>query len=77
MSEDKYLQPVMYTKDLAPKEMRSLMHLCCMDTECAVSKKCQCLQAGLKCTELCACFGQESCQNDVLNVESESDDSDD
>ena len=68
MSEDKYLQPVMYTKDLA-----LVLH----DTECAVSKKCQCLQAGLKCTEFCACFGQESCQNDVLNVESESDDSDD
>jgi len=65
LSEDGHLQPVMYTKESAPKEVRNLTHLYCTDEECTIQNKCQCIQIGLVCTEFCTCFGHDSCHMNV------------
>ena len=76
VSNDGYLKPLMYTNELAPLEVRNLTHMYCTDIECTVARKCHCLQTGLKCTELCACFGHE-CANDTFDTETDSDDEED
>ena len=39
------LQPVMFERDAAPKEVRDLTHLYCIDEDCSQARICQCLNA--------------------------------
>ena len=71
---DNKLEPVMFEKDAAPKEVRDLTHLYCTDENCSQTRVCHCLTAGLRCTELCSCVGD--CQN-TDNALALSDSSDD
>ena len=48
------LQPIFYTKESAPLEVRDVTHMYCTDKNCK-GQNCQCLQAGLKCIEVCSC----------------------
>ena len=66
------LEPVMFTKDVAPAHVRDLTHLYCTDKECQDARKCQCLQAGLTCTEFCSCRA-DGCKNCVTEDDSDSD----
>ena len=51
------LHPVMFTKESAPAKVRNLTHLCCQckDSNCEDGKTWTCIQAGLKCIEICVC----------------------
>ena len=73
--DGEHLEPVQYTKDVAPLEVRDLTHLYCKDHDCRITWKCQCLQTGLKCTEFCAC--SEDCCNSVPSEGLDSDDAED
>ena len=44
------LEPVMFERDGAPKEVRDLTHLYCIDDDCSQARTCQCLNAKLTCT---------------------------
>ena len=48
--------------DAAPKEVRDLTHLYCIDEDCSQARTCQCMNAKLTCTELCSCNCDE-CSN--------------
>jgi hypothetical protein len=65
----------MYIKEVAPIQVRDLTHLYCTDHDCNANRKCQCLQTGLKCKELCVCRG-DTCHNTLLDDESDTDDYD-
>ena len=45
------LEPVMFERDGAPKEVRDVTHLYCIDEDCSQVRTCQCLNAKLTCTE--------------------------
>ena len=49
------LQPIFFRNESAPVEVRDVTHLYCTD------KKCECLQAGLECLEICSCMSD--CSN--------------
>ena len=49
------MEPVRYTKDAAPIEVRDLTHLYCNDKTCSGSGKCLCVSSGLPCTSFCSC----------------------
>ena len=69
------LVPVMYTKPIAPIQVRDLTHMYCTDSGCGENRKCQCLQSGLQCTEMCLCHCDD-CQNCTIPSDSESDSDD-
>lgn len=58
---DNELEPVMFQKDAAPREVRDLTHLYCTDDDCTQSR-CHCFSAGLTCTEFCSCSA-DNCAN--------------
>ncbi len=55
LREDGCIEPVMFQKAPAPKEVRDITHLYCKDGNCNDATKCQCLSVGLTCTEFCSC----------------------
>ncbi len=55
LREDGCIEPVMFQKAPAPKEIRDITHLYCKDGNCNDATKCQCLSVGLTCTEFCSC----------------------
>jgi len=59
---DNKLEPVMFQKDAAPREVRDLTHLYCTDDDCRQSRTCHCISAGLTCTEFCSCSADD-CPN--------------
>lgn len=73
VTKDGKLVPVMFLKDAAPVEVRDLTHLYCTDTDCAVQRKCHCLQNGLPCIEFCSCHAID-CGNSSYTVQADSDD---
>ena len=50
LREDGSIEPVMFQKAPAPKEVRDITHLYCKDGNCSDASKCQCLSVGLACT---------------------------
>jgi len=54
------LRPVFYMNESAPAEVRDVTHLYCTDKNCE-GLKCQCLQAGLECIQICSC--RSDCSN--------------
>ena len=66
LGDDGELEPVLYSKEAAPVEVRDLTHLYCSDSGCDKVRKCHCRSAGLRCTEFCSCHGNE-CANPVLS----------
>lgn len=71
--EDGILQPVLMTKDPAPKSLLELTTCNCKKTECLT--RCSCNTTGLACTEACNCMGD--CKNPHgLCYGSDSDESD-
>ena len=72
------LEPVMFERDAAPKEVRDLTHLYCIDEDCSQARTCQCLKAKLTCTELCSCNCDECSNRDhsLLLNDSSYDDND-
>ena len=56
------LEPVMFERDAAPKEVRYLTHLYCIDEYCSQARTCQCLNAKLTCTKFSSCNCDE-CSN--------------
>ena len=70
------LEPVMFERDAAPKEVRDLTHLYCIDEDCSQARTCQCLNAKLTCTEFCSCNCDECSNRDhslLLNDSSDDD----
>ena len=61
MNDKKELEPIMFLKDPAPKDVRDMTHLYCADINCTVRARCQCVVAGLSCIDLCSCSA--ACQN--------------
>ena len=57
------LEPVMFKRDAATKEVRDLKHLYCIDEDCSQARTCQCLNVKLTCTELCSCNNCDECSN--------------
>jgi hypothetical protein len=55
LREDGSIEPVMFQKEPAPKEVRDITHMYCKDGKCNDTTKCQCLAVGLTCTEFCSC----------------------
>ena len=71
--EDDFLQPVLMTKDPAPKCLLELTSCHCNKTECLT--KCSCNNTGLACTESCNCMGD--CKNTHgIDYSSDTDESD-
>ena len=68
IKETSSLQPVYYSKDAAPIEVRNLTHMYCTDTDCSTSKKCHCLASGLTCTEFCSCVGCDNKEQVIDNI---------
>lgn len=57
LREDGSVEPVMFQKEAAPKEVRDITHLYCKGKcKCNDGTKCQCFAVGLTCTEFCSCF---------------------
>ena len=76
MAMDGKLEPVMFERDAAPKEVRDLTHLYCIDEDCSQARTCQCLNAKLTCTEFCSCNCDECSNRDhslLLNDSSDDD----
>ena len=73
IKENGHLEPVLFTKDAAPVEVRDITHLYCADGVCKDTRKCQCLAKGLHCTEFCACADEE-CSNTSYPIEVEEND---
>ena len=72
------LEPVMLERDAAPKEVRDLTHLYCIDEDCSQARTWQCLNAKLTCTELCSCNCDECSNRDhSLLLNDSSDDEND
>jgi len=46
------LLPTLYKNESAPVEVRDITHLYCTDNSCQ-GQKCQCVQAGLPCIDIC------------------------
>ena len=70
------LEPVMFERDAAPKEVRDLTHLYCIDEDCSQARTYQCLNAKLTCTEFCSCNCDECSNRDhslLLNDSSDDD----
>ena len=61
----------MFTKESAPAEVRNLTHLFCQckDSNCEDGKTCTCIQAGLKCIEVCVCENCPNIQTVSLEIE--------
>lgn len=57
------LHPVMFKQEAVPKEIRDLSYLYCRDGHCRDDKECTCLQAGLKCIDICEC---QDCPNQPI-----------
>ena len=58
------LEPVMFERDAAPKEVRYLTHIYCIDEYCSQARTCQCLNAKLTCTKFCSCNNYcDECSN--------------
>ena len=57
------LESVMFERDTAPKEVRDLTHLYCIDEDCPLARTCQCLKEKLTCTESCSCNYCDECSN--------------
>ena len=57
------LESVMFERDTAPKEVRDLTHLYCIDEDCPLARTCQCLNEKLTCTEFCSCNYCDECSN--------------
>ena len=81
---DGALQPVLMTKEPAPRGLVELTACRCKKSACRRAA-CSCRANGLACTEACACMANESCQNqntmlqdqvDGHNVEDEDDEDD-
>ena len=72
------LEPVMFERDGAPKEVRDLTHLYCIDEDCSQARTCQCLNAKLTCTEFCSCNCDEysNRDNSLLLTDSSDDEND-
>ena len=72
------LEPVMFERDGAPKEVRDLTHLYCIDEDCSQARTCQCLNAKLTCTEFCSCNCDECSNRDnsLLLTDSSDDEND-
>ena len=72
------LEPVMFERDGAPKEVGDLTHLYCIDEDCSQARTCQCLNAKLTCTELCSCNCDECSNRDhsLLLTDSSDDEND-
>ena len=68
------LEPVMFERDGAPKEVGDLTHLYCIDEDCSQARTCQCLKAKLTCTELCSCNYDESSNRDQMFLLTDSSD---
>lgn len=68
---DCQLEPVIYTKESAPQEVRDVTHIYCSDRDCRQPSKCHCLLNHLCCTEFCACRGD--CQNTEAIVDCDRD----
>ena len=73
LTHNQTMEPTLYIREAAPVEVRDLTHLYCTDLDCNMSKKCHCVQSGLKCTEFCSC--QSDCSNTCYEAGS-SDESD-
>jgi hypothetical protein len=69
--EEGCLEPIMYTKDAAPANVRDLVHIYCSDAECCENRKCPCKAHGFHCTECCACEGD--CNNVIVDSDSDDD----
>ena len=67
-----YLKPVMFLNEAAPTEVRDVTHLYCVDHNCKENRNCHCRQAGLPCTELCSCQGDE-CRNAATSASTDYD----
>ncbi|KAK3743286.1 hypothetical protein QZH41_017324 [Actinostola sp. cb2023] len=60
--EDGVLQPVLMTKEPAPKSLLELTTCHCKKSECRTN--CSCNNTGLACTEACVCMADETvCKN--------------
>ena len=68
------LKPIMFSKDVAPKEVRNLTHLFCTDHGCGDRLRCQCIKMNLKCTDQCRCRGTECLNEHDDSVHSDNDD---
>lgn len=73
LNESHHLEPVTYTGEAAPVEVRNLTHLYCTDTECTLQRKCHCVKMGLPCIEFCSC-DISVCSNVSHMAQAESDD---
>ena len=74
LTQESMLEPVMFTKEVAPVQVRDLTHLYCTDRDCSIGKKCQCVLSGLQCTDYCACHS--NCCNKSITIDSDNDDND-
>ena len=72
------IEPVMFERDGAPKEVGDLTHLYCIDEDCSQARTFQCLNAKLTCTELCSCNYDECSNRDhsLLLTDSSDDEND-
>lgn len=69
--------PVMTSLPPAPEAILQLVKCGCAKDKCQ-TKRCQCVKAGLKCTDLCKCSDDdEMCENTLPDVFDEEEDSDD
>ena len=63
MDQDEWV-PVMTNLPLAPEAILQLVKCGCPKERCSTNR-CQCHNASLNCTNLCACFkNRETCDND-------------
>lgn len=70
------LEPIMFKKEAAPKQVRDLTHLYCTDANCTQNRSCHCLSSGLSCTDLCSCSVGDCPNTDTYVVFSDDSDED-